>query len=123
MTWFRVAVQRGDLAGAMAEVDALRPLGLGPALGLAVLLAEARDPRADRAAARWLARLALERPGVGTAQLRVGLRAFDAVTTDRVGGRAQLAQLAAAHGVEGVEMLLRRAERHGRPTDGEGPSG
>ncbi|MDQ3092440.1 MAG: hypothetical protein M3R46_12445, partial [Actinomycetota bacterium] len=67
MTWFRVAVQRGDLAGAMAEVDALRPLGLGPALGLAVLLAEARDPRADRAAARWLARLALERPGVGSA--------------------------------------------------------
>lgn len=70
--WFEAAVQRGELAAAVAEVDALRPLGLGYALGLTVLLAEARDPRADRAIARWLARLTLERPGVATADVRAG---------------------------------------------------
>ncbi len=109
MTWYTQAVQRGDLPGAMAEVDALRPLSLGPALGLAVLLAEARDPRADRAAARWLARLTLERPDVNTRHLRVGLQAFDLVAIDHDGGRGQLANLAAGLGIDDAHVLLRGA--------------
>lgn len=99
----------------MVEADALRPLGLGFALGLAVLLAEAHDPRADRAAARWLARLVLERPGVTTVQLRAGLRAFDLVAIDRDGGRRQLACLAASCDIVDVDALLgapRRARQN-----------
>ncbi|MDQ3607614.1 MAG: hypothetical protein M3459_01750, partial [Actinomycetota bacterium] len=60
-------------------------------------------------AARWLARLTLERPDVNTRHLRVGLQAFDLVAIDHDGGRGQLANLAAGLGIDDAHVLLRGA--------------
>ncbi len=75
-TWLLAAIRRGDLAGvraAAAELD--HEVNLADALSIVLVMANRGDLRYDRAAVRWLARLACERPGVGLEDLRFGLTA------------------------------------------------
>lgn len=58
--WFTDALDRRDLAGALSESKGMR-LGLADALSLVILMIEQRDPRCERWAAWWVARLITER--------------------------------------------------------------
>jgi hypothetical protein len=63
----------------LAEIAAREAtyLTLPDALGLVSLYAAANDPKFSRAAARWLGRLALEKPELGLAELRFAAAALD----------------------------------------------
>ncbi len=71
---FQHAVARGNVAVALATARELPGLTLEDALALTELLARAGDPRFERAAARWLGRLAAERrPQLRLLELAAGL--------------------------------------------------
>jgi len=57
---FREALVTRDLATALAAADELPQLQLADALEVLVLLAQAGDPRFERAAALWVGRLLVE---------------------------------------------------------------
>lgn len=59
--WFTDAIARRDLATAKSTARELGQLNVVDALSLLVLMAEQRDPAYERWAARWLARLIMER--------------------------------------------------------------
>jgi hypothetical protein len=59
---FQRALQTRNLQIVEAAATDLRRIGLDDALAILVLLAEAGDPRFDRAAARWVGRLLTETP-------------------------------------------------------------
>lgn len=59
---FQRALQTRNLQLVEAAATDLRRIGLDDALAILVLLAEAGDPRFDRAAARWVGRLLTETP-------------------------------------------------------------
>jgi hypothetical protein len=66
----RTALEREDAAAAIDAAGSVSYVGLGDALELVRLLARVGDPRFERAANRWLTRLAAERkPSLGTMQL------------------------------------------------------
>jgi hypothetical protein len=67
-------LQTGNLQIVEAAVTDLRRVGLDDALAILVLLAEAGDPRFDRAAARWVGRLLTETPaGLRDARFAIAL--------------------------------------------------
>jgi hypothetical protein len=71
---FQRALQTGNLQIVEAAVTDLRRVGLDDALAILVLLAEAGDPRFDRAAARWVGRLLTETPaGLRDARFAIAL--------------------------------------------------
>jgi hypothetical protein len=73
-----------------------------------VLLIARKEPeRLERAAVRWLARLALERPEVSSWDLRWGLLAFEALPRDPDGAREALADLCDRHALTGAADRLR----------------
>ena len=79
-TWFRLALRRGDLVGVRAAAAELgHTVNLVDALAVVLLMAVRDDEAFDRAATRWLARFALERPAVGLEDLRLGLSALEAL--------------------------------------------
>lgn len=98
-TWLESAIRRRDVASAMAEAAQMRPLSLEYALALTVLLAEARDPRFNRAAARWIARFALESPGVGLHDIEAAVVAFARLPHRSHEARELLGELARRHGL------------------------
>jgi hypothetical protein len=98
-TWFESAIDRRDLAGAMAEAAQMRPLGLEYALALTVLLAETRDPRFSRAAARWTARFAIECPRVVLYDIEAAVSAFARLPHRSHEARELLVELAKRHGL------------------------
>jgi hypothetical protein len=59
---FRRALQTRNLRIVEAAATELPRVGLDDALAILVLLAEAGDPRFDRAATRWVGRLLTETP-------------------------------------------------------------
>ena len=59
--WLLASLRRGDLATALAEAREIPTLGLSEALAIVVLMGVERHPAFGRAAARWIARLVLER--------------------------------------------------------------
>ena len=69
---FQRALSTGNLLIVEAAARELPTIGLDDALRILTLLADARDPRFDRAAARWLGRLLLETP-IGLADARFAL--------------------------------------------------
>jgi len=109
--WFEAAVQRGDLAGALSEAAELpRPLALGYALGLVVLFAEHGDPRHGVAAARWAARVALER-GLEVDELAELVRALSGARSGLDVMRRELEELAGRYGVPVGALLNGRSRR------------
>lgn len=77
--WLLAAIRRRDLAGLRAAAAELgHQVNLVVALSIALVMADHSDHRHDRAAAKWLARLAYERPAVRLEHLRLGLTALEA---------------------------------------------
>src|SRR5436305_5304263 len=90
---FKRALATGNLALVRAAAAELPAIDLGDALAICLLMSERDDERFERAAVRWLARVALERPGVGLGELRDGLVAFEALPYNPAAARPLLATL------------------------------
>jgi len=106
-TWLLAAIRRGDLAGVRAAAAELsHRVNLVDALSIVLVMAGHGDGRYDRAAARWLARLAYERPAVRLEDLRLGLTALEALPHNPAAAKRQLAGLCRRHGLDNVIGLL-----------------
>ena len=106
-TWFRTALRRGDLTGVRAAAAELgHAVNLVDALAVVLLMAARDDDAFDRAATKWLARFALERPAAGLEDLRLGLCALEALPYNRDAARLTLAELCARHRLDDVIGLL-----------------
>lgn len=107
-TWLLAAIRREDLAGARAAAAELgHQVNLVDALSIVLVMADHRDRRYERAAAKWLARLAYERPAVGLEDLRLGLTALEALPHNPAAAKHQLADLCRRHRLDNVIGLLR----------------
>ncbi len=92
-TWFRKALDQGDLTTVRSTLVDLPPLTLEDALSVALLICDREPENAERAAVRWLRKLS-ERPGVTLAELRQALDAFAVLVEDADGAEASLRRLA-----------------------------
>ena len=105
--WFKASLRRGDLAGVRAAASELgRNVSLVDALSIVLLMAAKDDEAFDRAATRWLARLALERPTAGLDDVRLGLTALEALPHNPEAAKSVLRALCARHRLEQVIGLL-----------------
>lgn len=105
--WLLAAIRRGDLAGVRsAAADLGHQVNLADALSIVLVMANHGDRRYDRAAAKWLARLAYERPAVRLEDLRLGLTALEALPRNPAGAKRQLANLCRRHRLDNVIGLL-----------------
>jgi hypothetical protein len=103
---FKRALAAGNVAMVRAAAAELPKIDLGDALSICLLMSTRDEERFERAAVRWLARLAIERPAIGLADLRDGLVAFEALPYNPAAARAQLAELCSRVGLpEGVRAL------------------
>jgi hypothetical protein len=100
-TWLRASLERGDLPGVRSAAAELTQVSLADALAIVVLMAADEDPAYERAATRWLARLASERPAIGLQDLAAVLAALQALVGAQA-ARAQLAGVCARHDVRDV---------------------
>lgn len=105
---FQRALRLGKLDQIRDAAAELPRVDLVDALHICLLMGAEDDERYARAAARWLARFALERPRVGLEDLRLGLRALQSLPHDPEAGRRALAGLCAAHGLTGAQRMLAR---------------
>jgi len=90
---FKRALLTGNLALVRAAAAELPAVDLADALAICLLMSARDDERYERAAVRWLARLATERPGVGLGELREGLVAFEAMPYNPAAARQLLVAL------------------------------
>jgi hypothetical protein len=97
-TWLRASLQRGDLPGVRSAAIELRQINLADALAIVLLMATDDDPAYERAATRWLARLASERPSIGLQDIRAAVDALQALGGARP-AREVLAGLCARYDV------------------------
>lgn len=105
---FQRALARGKLDQIRDAAAELPQVELVDALRICLIMSGEDDRRYDRAAARWLARLALEKPNVGLDDLRRGASALRTLPRDPATARGALAALCAAHGLRRAEKLLQR---------------
>ena len=91
--WFKRAIERGDLPLIRATAAELPAVNLQDALAVLSVIAAKEPDLYERAACRWLARLALERD-VTLDRLGVALAALDALGDGSTGAHAALARLA-----------------------------
>lgn len=103
---FRRALSTGNLHLVHATAAELPHVDLQDALRICLLMSEKDDERFERAAVRWLARASLETPTMRLDDLRLGLIAFEAMPYNRGAARQTLAQLCAAHRLEGAVRVL-----------------
>jgi len=90
--WFRDAIERGDLPLIRATAAELPAVNLHDALAVLAVIA-AKEPEVyERAACRWLARLALERD-VTLDRLGIALAALDALGSGSHTAQTALARL------------------------------
>jgi hypothetical protein len=106
--WFRAALERRDLLGVRSAAAELGRVSLTDALSIVVLMAERDDRALDRAAARWLGRLLLERPSVTLSEARLALTALETVAHDLDSARERLIDVCARHGLNDVVGLSRQ---------------
>ena len=104
---FRRALSLGHLHLVRQAAAELPRVPLEDALTVVLLIARQEPERLERAAVRWLARLALERPKVTGWDLRWGLLAFEALPRDPDGAREALADLCERHGLPAAARTLR----------------
>ena len=106
---FRRALKTGNLAIVRAAAAELPAVDLGDALSICLLMSERGDELYERAAVRWLARLALERPALALGELREALVAFEALPHNPAGARSALADLCERDGLPSAARALRDA--------------
>lgn len=94
------ALSRGQLFQAEVAARELGNLSLGHALALCQLLADADDPRYQRAAVRWHGRLALERRVATLSDSRLVLAALVGLKDVGADGAPLLLSLAARYGAD-----------------------
>ncbi len=105
---FRRALERGNATAALAAAGDLPHVALEDALALTLLLRDEPD-RYDRAAVRWLTRLAGERPELSLAEAQAILALLAALRGPRAPLAAQaLAALLDRHGLTRAGELLAR---------------
>ena len=76
LTRYRRAIETQSIVLAELAAREMGHVPLGDALALVVLYATAGSPKAEPAAVRWLARLALERPGTTIGELQLAAAAL-----------------------------------------------
>jgi hypothetical protein len=103
---FRAALRAGNLLLVRTAAAELPRVDLIDALAICVLMGAQQDERFDRAATRWLARLALERPGIDLDDLRDGLNALDALPHNPGAARGELIALCSRHGLPEAARIL-----------------
>ncbi len=106
---FRRALRGGNIAQAHAAALELPRIDLVDALSIVLLMSAQDDERYDRAATRWLARFALERPSARLEDLQLALHALEALPYNEQAARQTIRGLCEAHG------LRRAAEALGGP--------
>ena len=105
-TWFQAALARGDLAGVRAAAAELPHINLTDALAICLLMGKHNDVFYERAATKWLARLALERPTVGLNDISQALQALEVLPDNPTAAKAALAAICRRHDVPGAAQLL-----------------
>jgi len=103
---FKRALASGNLALVHAAAAELPRVALHDALAICLLMSDRDDERFERAAVRWLARFAIERPGVRIDALRHGLIAFEAMPYNPAAAREALAALCHQHGLSEAAATL-----------------
>jgi hypothetical protein len=96
---FQRALRLGQLDQIRDAAAELPRVDIVDALAVCLLMSAQRDPRYDRAATRWLARFALERPNVSLADVREAVAALNALPANPVAARQSLAALCTTHGL------------------------
>ena len=76
------ALARGDLLAARAAAGELPAVNLSDAAAMVVLIRALEPARFERAAVRWVGRLALERQGVALDDLRLAVAALRRLPDD-----------------------------------------
>jgi hypothetical protein len=104
---FKRALATGNLALVRAAAAELPAIDLLDALAICLLMSERDDERFERAAVRWLARLALERPALSLDDLRHGLVAFQALPYNPAAARQALGELCERVGLRDAVRVLR----------------
>ena len=112
-SWLRRALESGNLASAISEAADLPALNLGDALAIVLLMAEQEHPSFDRAAAKWVARLGVERR-VGLDELSVVLEAVRLLPYHPEHARSCLVSVCARHGLAEVVGLAKASGRQAR---------
>lgn len=79
LTRYRRAIESRSLLLAELSARVMNHVPLRDALGLLALYAAERDAKYERAAARWLARLALEKPELGIVEIHFAAAALAAM--------------------------------------------
>ena len=110
---FKRALATGNLGLVRAAAAELPQVDLGDALAICLLMSDHDDERFERAAVRWLARLSLERPAVGLADLRDGLIAFEAMPYNPDAARGALGALCERLGLRDAQRKLRSSPAQG----------
>jgi hypothetical protein len=105
-TWFKAALARGDLAGVRAAAAELPRLELADALAVCLLMGQRDDPAYERAATKWLARLALERPTIGLEELGRALLAMEVLPDNPAAAKSVLRGVCREHGLAAAAELL-----------------
>ena len=120
---FQRALRIGRLPMVRAAAAELPRIDLHDALSICLLIERQDGERYERAVVRWLARMAVEVPTVGIADLREGLVAFEALPHNPAAARQSLASLCERHGLRrAAERLLAYAPRtHASGEGGEAP--
>ena len=97
-TWFKAALDRGDLAAIRAEAAELPSIRLDDALRICLVMRDQAQPATyERAVVRWIGRFALEVRTAGLGDLREAANAFEALREQPDGAMEQLAALCARH--------------------------
>jgi hypothetical protein len=81
-------------------------VSLVDALGIVLVMAARQERGYERAAAKWLARLTLERPAVRLDDLRLALTALEALPHSPDTARQELADVCGRHRLDNVVGLL-----------------
>ncbi len=103
---FSRALRTGNLSLVQAAALDLPRVDLADALAILLLMSRADDARFDRAATRWLARFALERPSAGLKDLRLALHALEALPYSPAAAKQTIRTLCEQHGLRGAARVL-----------------
>lgn len=103
---FRRALRTGNLTVVQSAALELPTVDLADALAILLLMSTADDERFDRAATRWLARFALERPSVRLEDLQLGLNALEALPHNPDAAKDTIRALCGRHGLPSAARAL-----------------